>query len=327
MNPTTGFNIIVTISSIGGFIASGLLLAYNASPPKLRDRLEFARAFEIIPIVSIVSGMDKILRISTIVYVCDKMKDVFQKEWDKPFGRIYFDEYIKKYCLDGVKPNYLEIIEPELLLMAQVGAPLFFLVVVISKFGHILYKCATCVISLFAVDARKPGHTDDEDVENERQLVESIVKDGKQSEQALVGHKLTKDFFSFPCNRFRAVNNVSFSVHKKECFGLLGVNGAGKTTTFSMLTGDTPMTTGDAYVGDLHVIRNLEKYRENVSYCPQQDALLDLLTPEETLRLFSRLRGLEHNIVERFSKICHFSQEYLEKTFLRTLTILYSPLI
>ena len=34
-----------------------------------------------------------------------------------------------------------------------------------------------------------------------------------------------------------AVNRLTFSVRKGECFGLLGVNGAGKTTTFKMLTG------------------------------------------------------------------------------------------
>ena len=33
-----------------------------------------------------------------------------------------------------------------------------------------------------------------------------------------------------------------------QCFGLLGVNGAGKTSTFKMLTGDTHITAGDAYV-------------------------------------------------------------------------------
>lgn len=33
-----------------------------------------------------------------------------------------------------------------------------------------------------------------------------------------------------------------------QCFGLLGVNGAGKTSTFKMLTGDTSMTAGNAYL-------------------------------------------------------------------------------
>lgn len=33
-----------------------------------------------------------------------------------------------------------------------------------------------------------------------------------------------------------------------QCFGLLGVNGAGKTSTFRMLTGDTPVTHGEAFL-------------------------------------------------------------------------------
>jgi ABC-type multidrug transport system ATPase subunit len=33
-----------------------------------------------------------------------------------------------------------------------------------------------------------------------------------------------------------------------QCFGLLGVNGAGKTSTFKMLTGDTSVTSGEAYL-------------------------------------------------------------------------------
>ena len=33
-----------------------------------------------------------------------------------------------------------------------------------------------------------------------------------------------------------------------QCFGLLGVNGAGKSSTFKMLTGDTTVTGGDAFL-------------------------------------------------------------------------------
>lgn len=33
-----------------------------------------------------------------------------------------------------------------------------------------------------------------------------------------------------------------------QCFGLLGVNGAGKTSTFKMLTGDSLVTGGEAYL-------------------------------------------------------------------------------
>ena len=43
---------------------------------------------------------------------------------------------------------------------------------------------------------------------------------------------------------FTAVDGVSFSVGRGECFGLLGPNGAGKTTTVRMLYGYTPLSGG-----------------------------------------------------------------------------------
>ena len=51
-----------------------------------------------------------------------------------------------------------------------------------------------------------------------------------------------------------AVNGVSLTIGKGECFGLLGVNGAGKTTIFKMLTGDITITHGTAVVAG-HDIR------------------------------------------------------------------------
>jgi ABC-type multidrug transport system ATPase subunit len=52
-----------------------------------------------------------------------------------------------------------------------------------------------------------------------------------------------------------AVNQLTFGVGRAECFGLLGVNGAGKTTTFKMLTGDTPVTAGEALVNGFSILK------------------------------------------------------------------------
>ncbi|MEA4877873.1 ABC transporter ATP-binding protein [Aminobacterium sp. MB27-C1] len=41
-----------------------------------------------------------------------------------------------------------------------------------------------------------------------------------------------------------AVNNLSFSLNKKELLGLIGPNGAGKTTVFNLLTGVIKATSG-----------------------------------------------------------------------------------
>ena len=54
----------------------------------------------------------------------------------------------------------------------------------------------------------------------------------------------------FSRKRQMAVDKISVSIHKGECFGLLGVNGAGKTTTFKMLTGDVSPTSGDAHLAE-----------------------------------------------------------------------------
>jgi branched-chain amino acid transport system ATP-binding protein len=46
----------------------------------------------------------------------------------------------------------------------------------------------------------------------------------------LVARNITKDFAGL-----RAVDGVSFTVHRGEVFGLIGPNGSGKTTTINLL--------------------------------------------------------------------------------------------
>jgi len=95
-----------------------------------------------------------------------------------------------------------------------------------------------------------------------------------------------------------AVDSNSFAVSKGMCFGLLGVNGAGKTTTFSMLTGETPPTSGDAFVNGYSIANQMPKVRQNIGYCPQFDALLDNMTGREHLRLFARTKGVAEEYIE-----------------------------
>ncbi|KAI4590742.1 hypothetical protein MJG53_001791 [Ovis ammon polii x Ovis aries] len=84
-----------------------------------------------------------------------------------------------------------------------------------------------------------------------------------------------------------------------KCFGLLGVNGAGKTTTFKMLTGDTPVTSGDATVAGKSILTNISEVHQSMGYCPQFDAIDDLLTGREHLYLYARLRGVPAEEIER----------------------------
>jgi ABC-type glutathione transport system ATPase component len=87
-----------------------------------------------------------------------------------------------------------------------------------------------------------------------------------------------------------AVRGLSLAVPKGETFGFLGINGAGKTTTLSILTGDLLKTRGAALVNGADV--GDPSTQRSIGYCPQEDPLLDLMTGEETLLLFARLKGV-----------------------------------
>lgn len=86
-----------------------------------------------------------------------------------------------------------------------------------------------------------------------------------------------------------------------QCFGFLGVNGAGKTTTFKMLTGDTHVTSGDATVNTYSIIDQIRKVNQSIGYCPQFDALDDLLTGREHLKFYASLRGVPSEYLDRVS--------------------------
>ncbi|XP_040445068.1 phospholipid-transporting ATPase ABCA7 isoform X1 [Falco naumanni] len=89
-----------------------------------------------------------------------------------------------------------------------------------------------------------------------------------------------------------AVDRLCVAIPPGECFGLLGVNGAGKTSTFKMLTGDTEVTLGEAWLKGHSVLTDLQSVHQHMGYCPQFDAITDLLTGREHLEYYSRLRGI-----------------------------------
>ncbi|XP_047193227.1 glucosylceramide transporter ABCA12 isoform X2 [Scophthalmus maximus] len=132
---------------------------------------------------------------------------------------------------------------------------------------------------------------EDEDVVAEHLRVSS----GAASSDILQVNQLTK-IYQHLKKKVHAVKRLSVGIPAGECFGLLGVNGAGKTTTFKMLTGDVSPTDGTAQTRDRdgHLVDIMECRNKgiNIGYCPQEDALDDLLTGEEHLYFYARIRGV-----------------------------------
>ncbi|XP_063895450.1 uncharacterized protein LOC110380322 [Helicoverpa armigera] len=88
-----------------------------------------------------------------------------------------------------------------------------------------------------------------------------------------------------------AVANLTLGIPPGQCTALLGQNGAGKSTTFSMLTGEVRPSAGQLYLNN-EPVTSTQLCRGLISYCPQSDALDSLMTVEETLQLYCRLRGI-----------------------------------
>uniref|UniRef100_A0A8B9VZU1 P-type phospholipid transporter n=1 Tax=Anas zonorhyncha TaxID=75864 RepID=A0A8B9VZU1_9AVES len=147
----------------------------------------------------------------------------------------------------------------------------------------------------FAETTKSPVTDEDEDVAEERKR----IMNGRKKTDILELQELTKIY----AGRHKpAVDRLCVGIRPGECFGLLGVNGAGKTTTFKMLTGDTDVTSGDAVVAGNSILTDISSVHQNMGYCPQFDALDDLLTGREHLYLYARLRGVPAEEIKRVAE-------------------------
>ncbi|XP_014438530.1 retinal-specific ATP-binding cassette transporter isoform X3 [Tupaia chinensis] len=181
-------------------------------------------------------------------------------------------------------PFQWDLIGKNLVAMAAEGVVYFLLTLLIQH---------RCTLSRWnAEPPKEPIVEEDDDVAQERQRIIS----GGSSNDILRLNELTKIYSG---TSSPAVDRLCVGVRPGECFGLLGVNGAGKTTTFKMLTGDTTVTSGDAIVAGKSILTNISEVHQSMGYCPQFDAIDDLLTGREHLYLYARLRGVPAEEIER----------------------------
>nr|XP_045723416.1 glucosylceramide transporter ABCA12 [Mirounga angustirostris] len=141
---------------------------------------------------------------------------------------------------------------------------------------------------------------EDEDVQAERFRVEN----GANEFDLVQLHRLTKTY-QLIHKKIIAVNNISIGIPAGECFGLLGVNGAGKTTIFKMLTGDIIPSSGNILIRNkTGSVGHVDSHSSLIGYCPQEDALDDLVSVEEHLYFYARVHGIpEKDIRETVHKL------------------------
>lgn len=82
----------------------------------------------------------------------------------------------------------------------------------------------------------------------------------------------------------KAVDRVSFKVHKGEIHGIIGPNGAGKTTLFNLLTGTYPVTSGQMTFEGRRI--------ENLA--PEAIARLGISRTFQSIKLFNAMTVLDN---------------------------------
>jgi ABC-type multidrug transport system ATPase subunit len=131
------------------------------------------------------------------------------------------------------------------------------------------------------------------DVREERNRTEKGDSNGDQMVRTLNLRK------TFNGGKKVAVKNLSFSVNKSECFGLLGHNGAGKSTTINMLCGLFGPTSGNAIVNGHRLSDSMGEIHKVMGVCPQDNVLWNDLTAAEHLKFYARLRGVKPKDLKR----------------------------
>ena len=103
---------------------------------------------------------------------------------------------------------------------------------------------------------------------------------------------LRADDLRFSYGQRRAVDGVSFAVHRGETLGLLGPNGAGKSTTIKMLIGLLTPHEGSIEVLGMDMASRRTEIQGRVGVVFEEKNLYPNLSGRENLAFFARLFGL-----------------------------------
>jgi ABC-2 type transport system ATP-binding protein len=90
-----------------------------------------------------------------------------------------------------------------------------------------------------------------------------------------------------------ALDDVSFTVGRREIVGLLGPNGAGKTTTINMILGVLEPSGGTVMIDDVDIARDRARALKRTNFAAVYASLPGNLTVGENLKFFGLLYGIE----------------------------------
>jgi ABC-2 type transport system ATP-binding protein len=100
----------------------------------------------------------------------------------------------------------------------------------------------------------------------------------------------------------RAVDGVALAVPAGSFYGFLGPNGAGKSTTIKCLTGLLQPTAGSMRILGVDPVADPVTVKKQVGVVPEDLALFERLTANETLAFIGQVHGLDRATVRQRSR-------------------------
>jgi len=165
---------------------------------------------------------------------------------------------------------------------------MFILIKLDKKYNHTKFKYRGISSNIITSNEKLLSSQEQDDVYNEYILVKT-----RASNLPISTINLHKSFKNKSKEKLEGqyktvLDNITFHVDPKECFGLLGPNGVGKSTTLNILTKSLNPDYGNVcYEGfSLKELAQLQ-----LGYCNQEDILWNDLTLREHLEFYLELRG------------------------------------
>ena len=135
----------------------------------------------------------------------------------------------------------------------------------------------------------------------------------------------------------KALDTVSFEIHKGEIVGFLGPNGAGKSTMMKILTGFLLPTEGVVLINGVDVVKNPLKIKKQIGYLPEHNPLYQEMYVKEYLQFHASIHKVVKSEIdevvkkvgltpESHKKIKHLSKGYQQRVGLAA-AILHHPKI
>ncbi len=94
-------------------------------------------------------------------------------------------------------------------------------------------------------------------------------------------------------NGVRALDDVSLTI-PRGMYGLLGPNGAGKSTLMRTIATLQEPDSGQAWLGDIDVLRQKDEVRKRLGYLPQDFGVYPRISVQDMLDHLALLKGFTH---------------------------------